>query len=64
MLQETLAAAGEPGAGTGTASISAKRLACFVGLMRELLSAGAFGALQGLMSRIMAELHNALYVGR
>jgi len=63
MLQETLAAAGESAAGAGTANVSAKRLACFVGLMRELLSAGAFGALQGLMATVLAELHNALYVG-
>lgn len=63
MLQEMLAAAGESGAGTGRATMSPKRLACFMGLMRELLGTGAFGALQGLMSLVISEFHNALYVG-
>ena len=62
MLQEALAVTGEPGAGTGQAPMSPKRLAILMGLMRQLLGVRAFGALQGLVAMVFAELNAAVYM--
>ncbi|CAG9461012.1 unnamed protein product [Pedinophyceae sp. YPF-701] len=64
MLRELLAAAGESDIDSGTQAQrpSRKRLSCYVALMRELLSSGAFGGLSGIMAKTMAEFYNSLYV--
>jgi len=63
MLRELLSAVGGGETTEGGGPPDRNKLACYIALVRELLSSGAFGPLSNVMAEAVANIYNGLYAG-